>query len=54
VSLLIQAIPQAGMCPAALIVRKDAGLGEGLDGVVDDIGGRFARKSKKAEELPKV
>jgi hypothetical protein len=42
---------------AALVAyryAKDAGLGAGLDGVVDDIGRRFARKSKKAEELPKV
>ncbi|AFY75371.1 hypothetical protein Syn7502_03532 [Synechococcus sp. PCC 7502] len=42
---------------AALVVyryAKDSGLGAGLDGVVDDIGRRFARKSKKAEELPKV
>ena len=33
---------------------KDSGLGAGLDGVVDDIGRRFVRKSKKAEEPPKV
>jgi hypothetical protein len=37
---------------AALVAyryAKDSGLGAGLDGVVDDIGRRFARKSKKAE-----
>jgi len=37
---------------AALVAyryAKDSGLGAGLDGVVDDIGRRFARKSNKAE-----
>ncbi len=38
---------------AALVAyryAKDSGLGAGRDSVVDDIGRRFARKSKKAEE----
>ena len=41
---------------AALVAyryAKDSGLGAGVDGVVDDIGRRFARKLKKTEELPK-
>jgi len=42
---------------AALVTyryAKDSGLGDGLDGIVDDMGRRFARKTRKEPELPKV
>jgi len=42
---------------AALVAyryAKESGAGAGLDGIVDDIGRRFARKSKAKSEPPKV
>jgi hypothetical protein len=42
---------------AALITyryAKDAGAGDGLDAIVDDMGRRFARKTRKEPELPKI